>query len=374
MPRARRAARTGSPSVPTTTTRAAAGSGTARGAKRPLEAVEIEGEAHRRHRRAEAGEELVVAPAGADRLARSGGIDVEDRARVVGEAADLTEVDAEVRRGEPALERGVVELDEPSQRRGRGGGREHLLAFGEGVPSAVQPDERAQRGGEREPRRIDPRAELVLVFHREGAGHVERDVRVDPLEKRAADPGGPEVDRERLEPCGHEPALGEREELEIAIGPRDPRELDPRLRNLPVLASATASPPEDRPFVAKAERRRPVVEARRDHASDLGRDVRTKRGHLPRFGLDEAEDLGGIEGAEPPLEHVGELERRGGDEGVPREGEPVEHAPGQSATAAGLLGEEVAHPAGERELEGTRRCRGHGEAEFHTDARFAPRR
>ena len=71
---------------------------------RDVQALEVEREAGRRQRAAEAAHELVVAPAAAEDVAERRVVDLEDRAGVVAEVAQQAEVELDPV-GDPALAR-----------------------------------------------------------------------------------------------------------------------------------------------------------------------------------------------------------------------------------------------------------------------------
>ena len=86
-----------------------------------MQAVHADGEAHRGQRPAEAPEQVVVAPAAAERLAERRVVDVEHRARVVAQSAREAKVEDDVL-GDGVLEQ-VQDVAQAAQRVGHRTGR-----------------------------------------------------------------------------------------------------------------------------------------------------------------------------------------------------------------------------------------------------------
>ena len=134
------------------------------------------------------------------------------------------------------------------------------------------------------------------------------------LEESAGDGGVAQVDRPRTS----RPRLGhDRGGRARALRGRPRRpgdvavELDPGLGHLAVPARPPLPAADDGALVAEADwprlARRRVATMR----GDLRRHVGAEGGDLARLGLDEAEHVRRVEGAEAALENLGELERGG---------------------------------------------------------------
>ena len=83
----------------------------------------------------------------------------------------------------------------------------------------------------------------------------------------------PQVDGDAGQPGRRQSRHAERDDLGVAFGPAQPRQLDARLAEL-ALATSGAIQAHDRPLVAEANWLARVPVARRDETRDLRRDVR----------------------------------------------------------------------------------------------------